>query len=109
MKRVLKELYISRIAAVTHPCQEGAVSTIMKVADPDALEKIIQQKGDKWCLYSHDGKKLGEFDSEEEAKKREAEIKSFAKTTGLRVALLKAQLVLCDNSLRGMSVNGKAA
>lgn len=77
-RRVLKELEITAIAAVDAPCQEGAVMTIMKRREEPDLEKIIRQDGDKWCLYSHDGKKLGEFDSKAEAEKREREIKYFA-------------------------------
>lgn len=39
---------------------------------------MIKQEGSKWVLYSKDGtKKLGEFDSEDAAKKREAEIQAI--------------------------------
>jgi len=39
---------------------------------------MIKQEGKKWILYSQDGKKvLGEFDSEEEAMKREKQIMFF--------------------------------
>lgn len=39
------------------------------------LTEMIRQEGEKWCLYSKDGKKkLGEFDSKEEAMAREREI-----------------------------------
>ncbi len=40
--------------------------------------EIIRKEGDKWILYSHDGsKKLGEFDTKEEAEEREREIQAF--------------------------------
>lgn len=38
---------------------------------------IIRHEGSKWNLYSHKGKKLGSFDSKEDAKKREREIQFF--------------------------------
>jgi hypothetical protein len=42
------------------------------------LKEVIKHEGNKWVLYSHDGlKKLGEFDSEEDAKKRERQIQFF--------------------------------
>ena len=53
--------------------------------EPEALvvrsegeEAMIKKQGDKWVLFSHDGKKkLGEFDSEEAAQKRERQIQFF--------------------------------
>lgn len=42
------------------------------------LAEVIKHKGDKWVLYSADGsKELGEFDTEDEAKRREREIQFF--------------------------------
>jgi hypothetical protein len=42
------------------------------------VKEVIQKIGDKWVLMTKDGKKkLGEFDSEEAAKKREAQINAF--------------------------------
>jgi len=42
------------------------------------VKEVIKHEGDKWILYSADGtKKLGEFNSEEEAKKREGQINYF--------------------------------
>lgn len=52
----------------------------------DALEAIlnadltlnyIKKEGDKYCVYSHAGKKLGEYDTEAEAKKRLQQIEYF--------------------------------
>jgi predicted DNA-binding protein (MmcQ/YjbR family) len=41
-------------------------------------EKVIKHEDDKWVLYSNDGsKKLGSYDTEEEAKKRERQIAFF--------------------------------
>lgn len=40
-------------------------------------DKVIKHEGDKWVLYSHSGKRLGSFDSEAAAKKREREINFF--------------------------------
>lgn len=40
-------------------------------------EAIIRKEGGKYILYSHKGKKLGTFSSEEEAKKREKQINYF--------------------------------
>ena len=43
-----------------------------------SVEKVIHHEGSKWILYSHDGsKKLGEFDTEEAALKRERQINYF--------------------------------
>lgn len=40
--------------------------------------EMIKHQGSKWVLYTKDGsKKLGEFDSEMAAKKREAQIRYF--------------------------------
>ncbi len=44
----------------------------------DTELKVIKHEGDKWILYTSDGsKKLGEFDSEDAAKKRERQIEFF--------------------------------
>lgn len=43
----------------------------------DTTERIIKHEGSKWVLYSSKGKVLGEFDSEEAAKKREKQITWF--------------------------------
>ncbi len=44
---------------------------------------MIKPEGGKWVLYSADGsKKLGEFDTEEEAKKREKQIQAFKHMEG---------------------------
>jgi len=41
-------------------------------------KEIITKVGDKWVLKSRDGKKtLGEFDTKEDAEKREAQINFF--------------------------------
>ena len=45
--------------------------------DGDELEEHIRKDGSKFYLYSKKGKKLGEFDSEEEAQKREGQIRAF--------------------------------
>jgi len=43
-----------------------------------SVEKVIHHEGNKWILYSHDGsKKLGEFNTEEAALKREQQINYF--------------------------------
>lgn len=45
---------------------------------PKRLKEIIRHEGGKWVLYSHDGdKKLGTFESEEDAKDRERQIQFF--------------------------------
>lgn len=42
------------------------------------VAKVVRHEGDKWNLYTRDGsKKLGEFDTEEQAKKRERQIQYF--------------------------------
>lgn len=43
----------------------------------DTTERTIKHEGKKWVLYSSKGKVLGEFDSEEAAKKREKQIVWF--------------------------------
>lgn len=82
MKRVLKEVKITRISAVDYPCQEGALAAILKgdnfggmIAE---MEKHIKKEDGKFVLYSQDeSKKLGTFDTQEAALKREAQIKYF--------------------------------
>lgn len=42
------------------------------------LTEVIRKEGDKWVIYSKGGsKKLGEYDSEEAAKKRIQQIEYF--------------------------------
>lgn len=42
------------------------------------LNEVIRKEGGKWVIYSKDGsKKLGEYDSEEAAKKRIQQIEYF--------------------------------
>lgn len=56
-------------------------------------EGIIRKEGDKWVIYSHDGKKkLGEYDSKKEAVKRLRQIEYFKqhKGKGFRQSLLDA-------------------
>lgn len=38
---------------------------------------IIREEGGKWCLYSHEGKKLGTFETRAEAEHREQQIEYF--------------------------------
>lgn len=40
-------------------------------------EAIIKHEGNKWVIYSHDGKKLGEYSSKKEAVKRLRQIEYF--------------------------------
>ena len=52
--------------------------TVMVQLSEGALVEMIRREGDKWVIYSEDGsKKLGEYDSEAEARKRLAEIEMF--------------------------------
>lgn len=44
--------------------------------EPPAERRIVKE-GDKWCVYSEDGKRMGEYDSKAEAEKRLAEIEYF--------------------------------
>ena len=45
---------------------------------PDETEAIIRKEGEKWVLFTHDGKKkLGTFDSKKEAVKRLREVEYF--------------------------------
>lgn len=42
------------------------------------VHKTIRHEGGKWVLYNHAGtKKLGTYDTEEEAQKRERQIQYF--------------------------------
>ena len=44
----------------------------------EEIEEVLKQEGSKWVLYSSDGsKKLGEFDTKEDALKRERQIQYF--------------------------------
>jgi hypothetical protein len=70
LKRTWGDLEAEAADAEVMPAAEAAVAV--------ALTEMIKHEGDKWVLYSKDGsKKLGEFDSEEAAKKREREIQFF--------------------------------
>lgn len=40
------------------------------IAPPADLERVIKKEGDKYCVYSESGKKLGEHDTREEAEKQ---------------------------------------
>lgn len=60
----------------------GACSREMGCGVRAAVQRacVIKHEGEKWVLYSHDGKKkLGSFDSEEHAKKRERQINYYKK------------------------------
>ena len=53
-------------------------SKVLEEGLPVSAEKEIRHEGDKWVVYSEDGtKKLGEYDTEEEAKKRLRQIEYF--------------------------------
>lgn len=57
-----------------------------------ALAEIIKHEGDKWVLYSKDGsKKLGIFDTEEEAKERERQIQFFKRQQEAEADLMVSQ------------------
>lgn len=54
----------------------------------DKTEAIIRKEGDKWIIYSKDGKKkLGTFTSEEQAKKRLQQIEFFKHKGGGQLKL----------------------
>ncbi len=58
-------------------------SEVKKSADDaDLAKRIVKEADGKFCLYSHDGKKLGTFDTREEAVKREQQIQHFKKDDG---------------------------
>jgi hypothetical protein len=49
-----------------------------KTPDPEFTVEMLKYEGSKWVLYSKDGsKKLGEFDTKEDALKRERQIQYF--------------------------------
>ena len=48
---------------------------------PKEIKNHIVKEGSKWRLLSHDGKNLGTFDTEEEAKKHEADVEYFKEHT----------------------------
>jgi hypothetical protein len=49
-----------------------------KTPDPEFTVEMLKREGSKWVLYSKDGsKKLGEFDTKEDALKRERQIQYF--------------------------------
>ena len=58
---------------------EGAMCNVKKI-DETWVFKTIKQEGDKFVVYSQDGtKKLGTYDTEEQAKERLAQIEQFKK------------------------------
>jgi regulator of replication initiation timing len=64
-------------AARSH-CQSRDGSFEAASEEKESMTEVIKHEGDKWVLYSADGsKKLGEFDSEEDAIKREKQIQYF--------------------------------
>jgi hypothetical protein len=62
---------------------EGKVAKVAPGADT-AIERYIREEDGKWCLYSEEGKKLGEYDTKEEAVKRLRQIEGH-KDDGRRV------------------------
>ena len=48
---------------------------------PQEIKNHIEKVGDKWRLLSHEGKNLGTFDTEEEAKKHEGDVEYFKEHT----------------------------
>jgi len=64
-------------AAHSH-CQSRDGSFEAASEEKESMTEVIKHEDDKWVLYSSDGsKKLGEFDSEEDAIKREKQIQYF--------------------------------
>ncbi len=60
---------------------------------PDFTNAIIRKEGNKWVLYSHDGKKkLGEYNSKKEAVTRLRQVEYFKhhKGKGFKQSLLDA-------------------
>lgn len=58
----------------------GRLEALMKRAQGEdvSAQEVIRKEGDKWVLYSSDGtRKLGEFDTREDALKRERQIQFF--------------------------------
>lgn len=56
------------------------VDAVMGSGRKRQLEKTIRQEGSKWVVYSEDGSRsFGSYDSEDEAKRRLAEVESFKK------------------------------
>lgn len=52
----------------------------------EAIEEVIRKVGNKWVLFTRDGKKrLGEFDTREDALKRERQIQFFKHLRGVLV------------------------
>jgi hypothetical protein len=63
----LVNLSIHEISGVTSPANKRKL-LIIKSAKQENIEKSIKKEGDKFCLYDADGKKIGTFDTEAEAK-----------------------------------------
>lgn len=66
MASKLVNLSITEISGVTSPANKRKL-LIIKSAKED-IEKTIRKEGDKYCLYDAEGKKIGTFDTEEDAK-----------------------------------------
>lgn len=63
--------------AVVTAGRAGPIARARMDAAVQVRSDMIQKRGEKWCVYSADGsKKLGEYDTEEEAKKRLAQVEA---------------------------------
>lgn len=76
---------------------ERAISTetpnlpVRENLEPNLIERYIKQKGDKWCVYSEDGKLLGEHDTKAEAVDQLAAIEANKAKRGSERASLASE------------------
>lgn len=68
----LAEDYGVRVPSLTAPMAAPPAKALLSL-----VANTIRHEGDKWCVYSEGGKKLGEYDSKAEAEKRLRQIEYY--------------------------------
>lgn len=78
MAKRLTKLRVDEVSAVDKAAN-GKRFLILKRHAPEVerVEKVIKHEDGKWRIYSHEGKQLGEYDTEEAAVKRLRQIEWF--------------------------------
>jgi len=106
----VKNILVGKVAHDSDPADEDEEDDDedeMPKKKPMADKKVIKHEGSKWVLYSHSGKKLGTFDSEAAAKKREREI-NFFKHEGKEVKSSFKVFKDKDGNLRWLTFSSNA-
>ena len=69
-EKAVREYAATEIAKAKLP-ETVAKNLLETIVHGVHMREVVKQEGEKWVVYSADGEKVGEYDTEEEAKKHE--------------------------------------